>query len=141
LRRDVPDAEVWLAGGICDRIRIRGECARLGFVNALDDTYRRAAVVINPQRFGTGLSIKSVDALLHGRPLVTTASGARGLEEGAGSAFLVGESAEEFAGHLVALLRDTGRRNSVARAAAELGRRHYERKLRVLADVVGGGAR
>ena len=83
VRRLVPDAELWLVGGIGERVghAVPG-VRRLGFVDALGDLYRRAAVVINPQQFGTGLSIKSVDALLHGRPLVTTASGARGLEDG-----------------------------------------------------------
>lgn len=142
VRRQVADAELWLVGGIGDRMRNAGPgVRRLGFVDAVGDIYRRAAVVVNPQRFGTGLSIKSVDALLHGRPLVTTPSGARGLEEGAGSAFLVGDTAEELAGHLVALLRDPGRRAELGRAAAAFGREQYQRNLRALADVVGGGAR
>ena len=33
-------------------------------------------ISFNPQRFGTGLSIKSVDALRHGRPLVAPGFGA-----------------------------------------------------------------
>jgi glycosyltransferase involved in cell wall biosynthesis len=142
VRRAVPEAELWLVGGICGRMRRPGPgVRRLGFVDDLAATYRRAAAVVNPQRFGTGLSIKSVDALLHGRPLVTTVSGARGLEEGAGSAYLVADSAEEFAGHLIGLLRDAGRRAALGRAAAAFGREQHQRNLRALARAVQGDDR
>jgi len=138
VRRRLPAAELWLAGGIGDRIRggppgVR----RLGFVDRLDEVYRRAGVVINPQQFGTGLSIKSVDALRHGRPLVTTASGARGLEAGAGTAFLQADSAEEFGERLVELLRDPAAGAALGARAGEFAREYYATSLRALADAVG----
>jgi glycosyltransferase involved in cell wall biosynthesis len=143
VRRQVPEAELWLVGGICDRV---GEgmpgVRRLGFVGRLDDLYRRVAAVINPQRFGTGLSIKSVDALAHGAPLVTTASGARGLDEGAGAAFLQADSAGEFGECLVQLLRDPAQAGALAARGAAFASRYYQRNLQTLADVVNGtGAR
>ena len=141
VRLEVPDAELRLAGGIAGRIRGRGdEVRRYGFVESLDELYRQAAVVINPQRFGTGLSIKSVDALRHGRPLVTTSVGARGLEEGTGTAFLSADSAEEFATALVRLLRDPDRRAALGVAAVGFSREYYRRNLEVLDDVVSGVA-
>lgn len=143
VRRQVPEAELWLVGGICDRV---GEgmpgVRRLGFVGGLDELYRRVAVVINPQRFGTGLSIKSVDALAHGAPLVTTASGARGLEEGAGVAFLQANSAGEFGESLVQLLREPVQAEALAGRGAAFASGYYQRNLQTLADVVNGtGAR
>ncbi len=137
VRRQVPDAELWLVGGIGERIghAVPG-VRRFGFVDALGDVYRSAAVVINPQQFGTGLSIKSVDALLHGRPLVTTASGARGLEAGAGAAFRQAESAEEFGAMLVELLRDPAEAAALALRATEFARDYHRRNLQALADVV-----
>jgi hypothetical protein len=141
VRARVPEAELWLAGGIGDRMRAPAPgVRRLGFVDSLADAYGRAAVVINPQQFGTGLSIKSVDALLHGRPLVTTVSGARGLEDGAGTAFLQASSAEEFAEVVVGLLRDTAQAAALARRAAAFARAYHERNLQALADVVGAAA-
>jgi glycosyltransferase involved in cell wall biosynthesis len=142
VRRHVPDAELWLVGGICDRL---GGAApgvrRFGFVDALGDLYRRAAVVINPQQFGTGLSIKSVDALRHGRPLVTTASGARGLEGGVGDAFLQARSAEEFSDQIIELLRHPEQATVLAGHAAEFSRRYYRRNLEALAAVVNDTSR
>jgi glycosyltransferase involved in cell wall biosynthesis len=137
VRRRVPDAELWLVGGIGSRVggAVPG-VRRFGFVDALGELYRRAAVVINPQQFGTGLSIKSVDALLHGRPLVTTASGARGLEDGAGVAFRQGGSAAEFGELLVELLRDPGQGAALAERATEFAHAYHRRNLQALADVV-----
>ncbi len=137
VRHEVPDAELWLVGSICSRVRGTRPGIRLwGLVDPLDDLYRRSAVVINPQQFGTGLSIKCVDALLHGRPLVTTISGARGLEDGAGTAFLQAESAAEFAALLVGLLRDASRRVALGQRALEFAREYHRRNLQALADVV-----
>lgn len=142
VRRRIPDAELWLAGGI--GARISGDAPgvrRFGFVDSLAELYRRAAVVVNPQRFGTGLSIKSVDALLHGRPLVTTYSGARGLEDGAGIAFLQAGTADELRELLVALLGDPAQAAGLGRRAAEFARAYHRRSLNVLADVVNVPAR
>jgi glycosyltransferase involved in cell wall biosynthesis len=137
VRRRVPDAELWLVGGIGSRIGRRAPgVRRFGFVDALGDLYRRAAIVINPQQFGTGLSIKSVDALLHGRPLVTTPSGARGLEDGVGVAFHQAGSAEEFSDRLVELLHHPELRVALAGRATEFAVAYHRRNLQALADVV-----
>jgi glycosyltransferase involved in cell wall biosynthesis len=137
VRARVPEAELWLVGGICDRIsRIPSGVRRLDFVDVLRHLYLRAAVVINPQQFGTGLSIKSVDALRHARPLVTTPSGARGIEAGAGEAFWLAGSAEEFGEHIVELLRNPARAAALADRAAEYSRQYYGRNLQALSAVV-----
>ncbi|HET6576830.1 MAG TPA: glycosyltransferase [Gemmatimonadales bacterium] len=137
VRRRVPGAHLWLVGGIGGRLRRETPgVQRFGFVDALEDFYRRAAVVINPQQFGTGLSIKSVDALLRARPLVTTASGARGLEDGAGAAFMQAGSAEEFGDLVVGLLRDPGEAAALAGRAAEFARAYHRRNLQALDQVV-----
>lgn len=140
VRRQVSDAELWLVGGIGDRINRPGPGVRVfGFVESPEALYRRAAVVINPQRFGTGLSIKSVDALRRGRPLVTTASGARGLETGSGTAFLQGDSVEEFARHVVAVLRDPAWATALGEAAWTFSREYHRSNLEALAEVVSQG--
>lgn len=137
VRRRVAGAELWLAGGIGRRIRSAAPgLRRLGFVDRLSDVYRQAAVVINPQQFGTGLSIKSVDALLHGRPLVTTASGGRGLEDGAGHAFLQASEPEDYAEQVAGLLLDSTRAAALAASGLEFAQAYHQRMVRALAEVV-----
>ena len=136
--QQVPGADLWLVGGICSRISDGAApgLRRFGFVDAVEDLYRQATVVINPQQFGTGLSIKSIDALRHGRPMVTTASGARGLEEGAGSAFLQAGTADEFAHLLIDLLRNPDRAAALAAGSREFAHRYHQQNLDSLAGVV-----
>jgi glycosyltransferase involved in cell wall biosynthesis len=141
VRRQVPEAELWLAGGICDRIRhLPPGVRRLGFVDDLEAVYRRVTLAINPQGFGTGVSIKSIDALRRGVPLVTTAGGARGLEEAAGDAFLQGNSADEMASHIVTVLRDAATAAALGRRALEFARQYYEGNVLALASAVQGPA-
>jgi glycosyltransferase involved in cell wall biosynthesis len=141
IRRAQPAAELWLAGGIGRRVPPAPGVRRLGFVADLGDVYRKATVVVNPQQFGTGLSIKCVEALAHGRPLVTTPCGARGLDEGANTAFHVGRSAEEFAAHVVGLLRDPARAAETAAVAAAFAAAYYRSNVDALDAVLQVPAR
>jgi len=137
VRSRVPGAELWLAGGICGHFRRPIPGVRpLGFVEPITDLYQRAGVVINPQQFGTGLSIKCIEALTHGRPLVTTVSGARGLEAGDRQAFLAARSAEEFADGVALLLQDEQRAETLGHHAAAFAGRYHQTQLQALADVV-----
>lgn len=137
VRSRVPGAELWLAGGICGHFRRHVPGVRpFGFVEPIADLYQRAAVVTNPQQFGTGLAIKCIEALMHGRPLVTTVSGARGLEEGDGLAFLTARSTEEFADLVVLLLQDREKAATLGQNAAAFASRYHQKHLQALADVV-----
>jgi glycosyltransferase involved in cell wall biosynthesis len=90
-----------------------------GFVEDLGSAYAQGNVVINPVRFGTGLKIKTVEAMAHGKAVVATPCGAEGLEDASGSALLVARDAQEFAGTLNRLLQFPEEAHQVgARAAA-----------------------
>lgn len=81
-------AELIVGGGLCDRLSAfatkdalsRIKPRLVGSVDALTDFYKDCDVVINPERGGTGIKIKSLDAMAHGMPLLTTVAGAIGLE-------------------------------------------------------------
>ncbi len=65
--------DFFLAGPIC--ATVPGEDStftRLGFVPSVEDFYRDMDVILNPNIGGTGLKIKSVEALRYGRPLLAT---------------------------------------------------------------------
>ncbi len=51
-----------------------------GVVDAVSDAYAPLDVVLNPMRGGTGLKIKTVEALAHGRAVLSTRDGGLGLE-------------------------------------------------------------
>lgn len=110
VRRRVPSARLVLAGGICEPGAVPGAEGhlRVGYVEDLEGLYADATVAVNPAWFGTGLSIKNVEALGFARPLVATVPAARGLRDGAGEAFLEAGSRREFADALVSVLTNPG---------------------------------
>lgn len=90
----------------------------IGAVENLDAAYRDCDICINPAFVGSGLKIKNVEALCHGRPLVTTVNGAEGLEDAAHTgAMFVCESYEAMLRDLVKLVEDPVHRSASARAA------------------------
>src|SRR3972149_9108825 len=79
----------------------------VGYKPSLKAEYERASVVINPVLAGTGLEIKSVEALLHGKALVSTRAGATGLvDKYINKAYLVINNYEHFASLVNRLLTD-----------------------------------
>lgn len=72
---------VWaIAGSICARMGLTlCNPIRIGRVNQPVDFYDMVDCVINPMTAGTGLKIKTIEALAHGRPLIGTTQAYLGL--------------------------------------------------------------
>ncbi|GAC1470969.1 MAG: hypothetical protein PVSMB7_22280 [Chloroflexota bacterium] len=110
---------------------IRDACARapevelVGEVPELLSWYERSHAVIVPLRAGTGTRIKIVEAMAHGRPIVTTSIGMEGLEMQAGIHALVGDTAESFAAHCLSLMRDADERERLGLNGRQLCERVY----------------
>ena len=75
--------ELIVAGGICDtadstvlRTLASGGAKVLGRIQSTGDYYRQIGVIVNPVGPTTGVKIKSVEALVAGRSLITTRWGA-----------------------------------------------------------------
>jgi glycosyltransferase involved in cell wall biosynthesis len=110
LRRDVPSARLLVAGAVARHVPRVDGCRKLGVVRDLRRVYAGAAIVINPVREGTGLAVKSIEALAHGRVLVASPAGARGLESARGRGLVVADSPEAWRETLCALLQDRPQR-------------------------------
>jgi glycosyltransferase involved in cell wall biosynthesis len=130
IREQIPKAELWIAGDVCEAFPIAPCGSRLlGRVQNLSEFYRQAAVVINPVRVGSGLSIRSVEALAAGRPLVTTSAGARGLARGNGGGYLTADDRSAFAAAVIKLLIDPVSRKTEAAAARAYAERMNRENL------------
>lgn len=70
-----------LAGAICSS-DVAADCPfeKLGFVDDVDDFYGDMDIILNPNIGGTGLKIKSVEALSFGKPLIATVDAMVGIE-------------------------------------------------------------
>jgi glycosyltransferase involved in cell wall biosynthesis len=71
-----------VVGHVCRKLHLAGRSVRqLGFVpGSLGDFYRTTRLVVAPILEGTGVAIKMLEALSHGRAVVATPVGARGLD-------------------------------------------------------------
>jgi glycosyltransferase involved in cell wall biosynthesis len=80
VRRDIPDAELRVVGAVGDSAEVASPGIRiLGRVDDVGAAYAEARVVINPAVAGTGVKIKTVEALCHFRPIVLWPSGVEGI--------------------------------------------------------------
>jgi GT2 family glycosyltransferase/glycosyltransferase involved in cell wall biosynthesis len=84
-----------------DHIRI------LGFVSdeTLAQYYRTSRMVVVPLRFGAGVKGKTIEALYHGLPIVSTSVGIEGIPD-IGSIVTASDTPEEFAAQVIALYGD-----------------------------------
>ncbi|MCK5538657.1 MAG: glycosyltransferase [Bacteroidales bacterium] len=72
--------ELMIAGSICTKIESTHRSIKLlGFVDDLQDFYSSVDLIVNPLILGTGLKIKSIEALAYGVPIVSTDIGFEGI--------------------------------------------------------------
>lgn len=146
VRAAVPNAELRLCGTVCAAFdNVPDGVVKLGRVPELEPHYADAAVVINPVPYGSGLKIKSVEALAFGKCLVATPAGVSGLEEDANAPFYV-SSIETMAEAIMPLLNDPARRAREEAATHEYARVRfspqyvYRRLERVLRKGIRGAS-
>lgn len=93
-----------------------------GYVDDLGAVLGRAAALINPLRFGSGIKLKIIEALGRGVPVISTTVGADGVATGAEVGVLVSDDHEEMA---VSLLDTTAPHVNAELSAA--AREHFQR--------------
>jgi glycosyltransferase involved in cell wall biosynthesis len=130
------NAQLIVVESICDRVDNFEDCIKLGKVDNLKDVYDMADVAINPIRAGTGLKIKNIEALGYAKPLITTAIGAEGLEEGAGRAFLIAESPEDFVDCITKIFTDKSFYENLSRNAYNFAHEWNQNCLNALKEVL-----
>ncbi len=107
VKERVPDAEFIIAGDVSNAVEDSEAYTKAGFVEKLEDIYQQARVVINPMLSGTGLPIKTIEALAYSKAVLMTQSGARGLNKNFNEeAFLIAGNTDDFANKLVELLKN-----------------------------------
>jgi glycosyltransferase involved in cell wall biosynthesis len=126
LRRVRADAELVVCGNIDEKVRdVPAGVVLRGPVEALGAEYAAARVVVTPVGGGTGLKVKVVEALCHGRPVVTTPAGAAGLDTGEAAGVLVADEPGDFAATLARLLDDPTRWTRLTAAATAHATRRF----------------
>jgi glycosyltransferase involved in cell wall biosynthesis len=89
----------------------------LGYVPELALLYEEAIAVVVPLEVGGGTRIKLLEAFAHLVPVVATPAAAAGLAVESGVHLLVGDTSDELADHVLALLEDPRAGQRIALAA------------------------
>jgi hypothetical protein len=109
IRAACPDARLRVVGSIGRTMPAGLDGVELaGYVRDLDAEYTAARVVVNPATAGTGLKIKTLEALGHLRPVVAWPNGVDGLPEPVRTLIAPATDWHEFADRVVAWLRQDG---------------------------------
>ncbi|MDN3503946.1 MAG: glycosyltransferase [Rhabdochlamydiaceae bacterium] len=106
------ERKIAIFGAICLKKELKEKCPNLNFegtVNNLKSFYHSTDVFINPVLFGSGLKIKTVEALAHGVPLVSTSYGVQGIKN-EHDAFLVEDDPKAFANAIESLVQSHEKR-------------------------------
>lgn len=121
-----------IVGGVCSHLDMQDAYVkRFAWVQGpLDDLYESAKLTIVPIFEGTGLPIKTLEGLAMGRAMVVSPVGARGLDDAAGAYVKLDMKADprRTAEVILELLRDSGKRKKLERAAAEYVSRCFSRE-------------
>lgn len=78
----------------------------IDFANDLDKLYSRVKVVMVPLYEGTGMKIKTVEAMSHNIPIVSRLPGVDGFPDKTNNGILVTDDPKEFADNIMRLLTD-----------------------------------
>lgn len=124
IRQALPDVRLIVAGDITLQ---DGDYPGVDLVGRVDDLWRdfyaNCAFTINPCVSGTGLKIKTVEAMSFGLPVVSTPEGCSGMESSIGAGILCHDmSSADFTDSCITLLSDAAYRAEHGRAA----RHHIE---------------
>lgn len=120
-----PDAVLHVVGrGVSEELRARcvsfGEHVVLhGFVPDLDEVLESKCALVNPLRFGSGVKIKTLDALGRGIPVVASSFGAEGVAATSVPGLVITKGARAAA-EALAELADPARRATEAEGAQRL---------------------
>jgi len=125
----LPDCRLLLAGALCASLPVTGLPANVELLGAVDPAQRLQLladvdVFVNPVVLGSGTSLKALEALGAGVPMVSTPEGARGLELRAGVHCEIADRAG-FVAAIQALLADQERRNRQVSAGLDWVRQRF----------------
>lgn len=97
LNKKIPDIKLIIGGTVCEKIQARcNNVTLLGRVDNLDDFYALGDIVINPVYQGTGLKIKTFEALSYGKATIVHPHSMTGIYKPETAPLLQASTVEEW---------------------------------------------
>ncbi len=122
-----PSIKICIIGSIGDHIPENlPNVTKIPFAEDTTVYYQQSRIAMSPMFGGTGIKVKTVEALAHGLPVVSTPDGVIGLPDKTNNGCIVGHNAEEFAAHIMALCNSPALLAQLSRHATSMFNRHFE---------------
>ena len=99
----------------------------IDFADDLDELYSNTRVVIVPLYEGTGMKIKTVEAMSHNIPIVSRSPGVDGFPDKNNNGILVTDDSKIFAEYLEKLLKDDDFYKKTQKQMGEYFKKYFER--------------
>lgn len=120
VNKEMPDVKLLVAGTVCEKIADKyNNVSLLGRVDNLDDYYGKGDIVINPVYQGTGLKIKTFEALSYGKATIVHPHSMVGIYKAESAPLLCAKDPEEWLKIIRCLVNESER-------VEELGRKSIE---------------
>ncbi len=131
---NVRDAKLIIAGSICKRKKIFSaeNVEFFGRYDSDEEIYSMGDICINPMQAGTGLKIKTLEALARGKVVVSASAGASGLDDLAGHGLICHNDAEHWILELCRLLMNPELISEAKNGLEETITKIYEQNLTVI---------
>lgn len=137
LKGAAPPFTVHIAGQVKDMVADLPEAQQavfrrpwvtlLGFVDSIADFYDAMDLIVSPVTMGTGINVKTVQAMAFGMPLITTAWGSKGIESG--EPMHMHQDLDSLAGSLLALASRPHELNPLAAVSRRCYTTFYENSI------------
>jgi len=114
-----------------------------GEVKNIEQFSSDKSILVVPLRSGSGIRIKTIEAMMSGKAVVTTSQGALGLDIIDAEHCLIADDAQTFADKVLTLLSDNSLRNTIANNGRKYVESHFGNKavsemwVRLYGDVIG----
>jgi len=139
VRRQAPTCRLRVVGLSAHHLEPGPGVELVGWVDHLASEYRAAAAVVVPLRMGSGLKTKVVEALAHGKALLTTLVGAQGIDLQPGRDAVVSDDPAVLAREAVRILTDDAARLAYEANARALASQLFDPEVafRPLRELLG----
>src|SRR5690606_28977296 len=125
----LPDyLNICVVGKIVDHIGNFKNVEKRRFVDNLDEVYYQSKVALCPMLNGTGIKIKTVEALSYGLPVVCNYRGMDGLPLKENNGCLKADLPEDFASHINSLLNDAFLYQTTRTQGIKMFSRYFDKK-------------
>jgi glycosyltransferase involved in cell wall biosynthesis len=130
LKSCFPDLKFYIVGNHPDvRLQMKSNkengIVLTGFVEDVESYYSRSRVFVCPLRFGSGIKVKIMNALYRGIPVVTTTTGAEGIDLESGKNAIISDDPSTLISQIGELVMNKARWESLRDNSRNLARTKY----------------